>query len=221
MDLWNQLLVEDTVSLTEYCQDKSRPQEERRKAFEIICNRFRNDLLKKCEIRCFHFGQGPTVATIVVEAAFVSYARKGNFSFDPHKKSSPDNQFKQYMYAIMKNELTNYHRQEKKKALGKEYTGEETLMTDLPKWSKGKFTPKEILHFEAIESLSPRHRTVYLTHKAHEDKTKKLPEQLRIKLREYLGGVEQTTVRGIKLEAIREIETYMKAYTIIQNNGIN
>ena len=118
--------------------------------------------------------------------------------------------FKLYLYGIAKNELTDYYRLQQRKERGHFYDGSQTIIKDLPPLPNIKLSIEDQIRLKAIESLSSSHRAVYLTYKQHERMGCNLPKKLLEELREFLGGVKQTTVRGYKKEANDEINKYIE-----------
>lgn len=220
MEDWKKFEKLDSLSLIKLFQDKKLSGKERDLAFFVICYRFRKDLLNKCEIICKRFGHDVNVAEQIAESTFKSYARKGDFKLEKASMSNVDNSFKRYLYGIAKNELTNHYRLEEKKKKGHFYNGSERIVTDLP-IPNSKLSTKDSVLLKAIQSLTPAQRTVYLTYKLHERVGCNLPKKLREELKEHLGGVSQTTIRGYKKEAIDKINSYLDVmnFTINKENG--
>ncbi len=186
-------------------QNKLEP--DRDSAFIILVHRFREDLLKKCEISCKRYGHGPDVAEIIAENTFKAYAQTGTFDFNPLKAKGKtiDESFQIYLYRISKNELINYYRQQEKKRLGHYYDGNETIIVNMPDIPIDRLDAENKLKYSIIQSLPDSHRVVYLTYKAYEKLGCNLPKKLQAELRHYLGDIKQTTIRAYKKEAIDKI----------------
>ena len=214
MDDWKKFENEKTYALIELFQDRNQPYSTRDLVFFALCYRFRKDLLNKCEINCKRFGHDITVAEQIAESTFKSYALKGNFKIEKTNTSDVDDSFKIYLYGIAKNELTNYYRLQEKKKRGHFYDGNERIVKDLPPLPNFKLSIEDKIRLKAIESLSPAHRAVYLTYKQHERLGCNLPKKLREELREFLGGVEQVSVRGYKKEANDKINSYLEVMNL-------
>ncbi|MFD1553421.1 hypothetical protein DNU06_07050 [Putridiphycobacter roseus] len=214
MENWKKFENEDTATLIKLFQSKAEEESVREGAFYSLCYRFRKDLLCKCEITCKRFGHDINVAEQISEATFARYAQKGDFKIEKSSLTSIDAAFKLYLYAISKNELTNYYRLEEKKKRGHYYDGSERIITDLPPLPNIKLCIEDEIRLRAIESLSPAHRAVYLTYKQHERNGCNLSKQLQNELREHLGGVKQTTVRGYKKEANDKVNIYLEAMNL-------
>ncbi len=210
MSNWTELKNENTLKLTEIFQDNSCTESLRENAFHALCFRFKKDVLNKLELACKRFGNNITVAEEVATATFTAYAKKGNFKPTEAKQNNIDNAFRNYLLAIAKNELTNYHRAQQRKR-NYPYDGSEQIVTELPILEGTNLSLEQTILIKAIESLTPAQRTVYLTYKKYEKLGYNLPKKLREELRAHLGGIEQTTIRGYKKEALDKIKTYTEA----------
>lgn len=218
MDDWKKFENKKTYALIKLFQDRNQSTNTRDLVFFALCYRFRKDLLDKCEINCKRFGHDITVAEQIAEKTFKSYALKGDFKIEKANASNVDESFKFYLYGIARNELTNYYRLLEKKKRGHFYNGNERIVTDLPPLPENvQLSIEDKIRLKAIESLSPAHRAVYLTYKQHERMGCNLPKKLREELREYLGGVEQVTVRGYKKEANDKINNYIEVMNLTKD----
>tara|TARA_R100001369_G_scaffold84450_1_gene117363 strand:+ start:54 stop:725 length:672 start_codon:yes stop_codon:yes gene_type:complete len=210
MNDWKEFENESTYNLIKAFQNRNQPDNTRDLMFFALCYRFRKDLLNKCEINCKRFGHDINVAEQIAESTFKSYALKGDYKIEKANTTNIDDSYKVYLYGIAKNELTNYYRLQQRKKRGHFYDGSETIIKDLPPLHNIKLSIEDQIRLKAIESLSPGHRAVYLTYKQHERMGCNLPKKLREELREFLGGVEQSTIRGYKKEANDEINKYLE-----------
>lgn len=180
------------------------------KAFLALMFRFRQDLLNKCELICRNRGYDKDVAQLIAERTFSKYGKSKNFKKNEGKYDCVDTCFKLYLYGIASNELKNYYREEEKRKNGKLYDGTECIITQLPKIDLNALDEESRIIHETLLELSYSHRVIYLTYKTHEKEGVNLPKGLQLKLREHLGGIDQTTVRGYKKEAIDKIESAKK-----------
>ena len=210
MSDWKKLKNEHTLRLTEIYQDKTKPLSLRENAFHALTYRFKGDILKKCEIRCKRFGHGINVAEQVAAATFKSYAEKGNFKINPEDEIDVDYLFEGYLLGIMRTELTNYYRQQQRK-INYPYDGTEKVVTEIPLLEGMEMNLEQKILVKALQSLTPSQRTVYLTYKQYEIDGFNLPNKLLEKLREHLGGVKQSTIRGLKREALNKINDFISA----------
>lgn len=207
MSDWNILKDEETLQLTELYQDKGNPDSLRENAFHALCHRFKKDVLNKCEITSKRFGHDITVAELVATATFSSYAKKGDFQINKARKKNVDDAFKNYLYKIARNEFTNYYRQQQRK-INNPYDGSEEIVTELPNLKGVQLNMEQAIIIKAIESLTTAQRTVYLTYTKYEKLGFNLPKKLREQLRVHLGGIEQSTIRTYKKEALEKIKSY-------------
>jgi DNA-directed RNA polymerase specialized sigma24 family protein len=207
---WQEYTKKRTEELVSIFQEKKQGREPEEFAFYALVDRFGKDLLQKCEINCKRFGHDANVAEIICEATFRSYAKKGNFNLNKGEGRTADESFKLYLYVIARNELTNYYRLEQKKAKGQYYDGSEKIVCELPQIDLKTLDTKSKVIYEIIQSLSPSHRTVYLTYKSHEKVGCNLPKELRNALRAHLGNVSQSTIRSYKKEATDKITEGLK-----------
>ncbi|NOU58889.1 RNA polymerase sigma factor [Marinifilum caeruleilacunae] len=211
-----QLKKVDTQELILQFQNIKSSEENRDQAFAVLCTRFRERILNKCEIRCNQFGYNITVAETIAERTFYKYAKSPGFDITKSKASSIDIAFELYLLGIAKRELTNYFREEKKKLNGTYYDGNEQIIENLPKVDISKMNLKARIMHLAILSLPDKHRTIYLTYKYYEKIGCNLPRSLLSKLREHLG-VSQNTIRSYKKEAIDKINSYIEVMEATKN----
>lgn len=215
MPIWKNLVEEDTYSLIETFQDGENNR--RSEAFIVLCERFRSDLLQKCEIVCNKFGHSHTVAELIAEETFKKYAANPNFLIEKANSNDPDKSFRLYLYGIARRELVNYYRLEQKKVDGKYYDGTEQIITELPNIPKDWMSYEMKVKHNAINSLPHKHKVIYLTYMSHEKKGCNLPRQLQAKLREYLDIDKQATIRVYKKEAIDRVDACVNAIRIGKN----
>jgi hypothetical protein len=213
MSDWKELKDDHTLRLTQIYQDKSNSLPLRENAFHALAHRFKEGILKICEIRCKRFGHDINVAEQVTTATFKSYAERGRFEIKPEDEADADYLFVGYLVGIVKIELTNYYRQQQRK-INYPYDGTEEIITDIPILEGMDINLEQQILIKAIQSLTPSQRTVYLTYKQHEIDGFNLPKKLLIKLREHLGGVKQTTIRGLKKEALDKIKNFTSAMEV-------
>jgi len=206
-----------TSELVSIYQNGDNPQSAKDNAFIVLCTRFRKELLEKCEIVCKRFGHSVILAEHIADITFTKYAEKPNFRRDQSTAKDYDTGFLLYLFAIAENELTNYYRREKRRQAGYDYDGTEALITELPVIPSERLDLETKVKLAAIESLSPRHKTVYLTYEVHKRKGFNLPRELRMQLHEYLGTDKPSTIRGIKKEAVDKVNAYIEAMNITKN----
>ena len=207
MPNWKRFETVATEVLIDYFQDKRKEKAIRDDAFLAIMFRFREDLVKKCERICKGRGYDKDVARMIAEQTFVKYGKSRKFQQKEGNYESIDTCFKVYLYGIASNELKNHYRQEEKRKKGLLYSGDEDIITELPPFNLATCSLESKIIHETLLEFPHSHQVVYLTYKVHEREGVNLPKKLRIKLREYLGGISQTTVRGYKKEVNDKIES--------------
>ena len=213
-------IKEPTKDLIQYLnwRDDRDYKEAAQQAFIIICNRFREDLTKKCEIIAKRKGLSSTDAIDIAENTFKRlYKYSNKFDCDRHKDC--DIGLKYYLFGIAKRECTKLYC--KKNGIGvSPYTGDEEVITELPEISedfvKNPITRKQ-LEIErdviqlALDRHSWKHKVIYLTYKFHKIEKYKLPRKLLQELRNMLG-LGQNTVNAYLKEISDTINDYLKIY---------
>ena len=217
MDFKTRLTDKTTSELISVFQDGSKPQSAKENAFIALCTRFRKELLEKCEIVCKRYGHSVVIAEQIADETFRKYALKPNYQWNESKAKDYDTGFLIYLLGITRKELTNYYRAQKRKLDGCDYDGTEQIITELPPIPEERLDVETRVKHAAIQSLSARHKTVYLTYEFHQRKGFNLPRKLQVELREHLGIEKQSRVRGIKKEAVDKVNAYIEAMNITKN----
>lgn len=210
MSDWKTFETTATEVLIDYVQSNSQSKTVCDNAFLALMFRFRLDLLNKCERICKNRGYDIDVAQLIAERTFTKYGKTKKFRIEEGNSSCIDTCFKIYLYCIASNELKNYYREEEKRKNGQLYDGTENIVTQLPNINLEVLDEEDRIIHETLMSLPHSHQVVYLTYKTHEKEGVNLPKPLRLKLREHLGGIEQSTIRSYKKEAIDKIESARK-----------
>lgn len=218
MTAWEKFNVKPTEELVTIFQKKGGSKLNRNNAFFALVHRFKTDILQKCEINCKRFGHSSNTAEIIAENTFRAYAKKGKFDPKEGKGKIVDDSFRIYLYGIAKNELTNFYRIEQKKERGQFYDGTERIITDLPLVDVNNLSTKARVQYEIVRSLSPSHKTVYLTYAAYDRTGCNLPQKLQEELRLHLGNVTQNTIRSYKKEAHDKIKEGLKIMNLTIKN---
>lgn len=218
-DQWKKLNSKSTEDLIKLFQKKANP--ERGDCLKVLIYRFSKDLLEKCEIICSRRGQGPDVAEIIAQRTFEAYAVKGKFDFAKATGNTIDDSFLIYLFGIAQNQLIDYHRQQRKKELGRDYDGTEQVVTKLPDVPLEQLKIDERIRYEIVQSLPESHQIVYLTYATYEKKGCNLPKKLQALLRKRLGDVSQSTVRAYKKEALDKINDGIKVMTLTKKIAAN
>lgn len=197
-----------TEELINIFQNASNPNREA--AFTELVIRFREKILKLCEIRCKRFNQEVAVAEELAITVFEKYFLKGNFRHEESKGKNIDDSFVLYLLGIAKHELTNIFRKQKRKQEGKWSNGSEKIVTELPKKPRNQSIESKIT-FEILENLPYKHLVIYLTYKSYENAGATLPRHLLQQLRDHLE-ISQITIRAYKKEVLDKINDALKLY---------
>ena len=206
MSDWKRFESKQTEVLIDYFQNAENDENIKDDAFHALCFRFRSDLLKICEIICKRKGHNEDVAAEIVVNTFKKYYKTRCFKVEETNKANMDDCFLVYLSKIANNELINWWKKEQKRIAGQLYDGTEEIVTELPKIDVEKLDLESKLIHETLLSFPKSHQTVYLTYKAHEKEGVNLPRELQAKLRKYLGGISQVTVRTYKKEVTDKLE---------------
>lgn len=190
----------------------------KKEAFFVLVDRFKKDLLEKCEINCTRYGHGVDVAEEIAEKTFQAYAAKGRFDPSKGKGKTVDESFQFYLYRTARNLLVDYYRTKKKEMDGNDYDGTEFLHHQLPEVSLDTMKTEARIRYETIQALPQSHRTVLLTYTAYEKKGRNLPKKLQEELRMHLG-VKQNTIRSYKKEAMDKIELAISIYKMSKRSN--
>ena len=161
-----------------------------KQAFIILCDRFQEPLLEKCEIIAAKKGLSEVDAVEIVENTFKRIYKYGH-NFDGSRHSNFDNGFKFYLYGIANRECTKLYC--KKHGIGvSPYIGDEEIITDFPEVTEDLvpdpikrsqlLKEKEILEI-ALERHSWKHKVIYLTYEFHQLDGHKMPRGLLADLR--------------------------------------
>lgn len=204
---WKRFENIETEELINSFQNSKTEETDQDDIFLTLCFRFRGDVLKKCERICISRGYDIDVAQQIASDTFKRYGKSKGFKFNQGNQTGIDICFKVYLYKIASNLLNDYYKREEKRKKGQLYDGTEGLVTSLPEIDIDSLTPELRIIHETLTELPYSHQVVYMTYEAHKKSGVNLPRKLQAKLREHLGGIEQSTVRGYKKEAIDKIES--------------
>lgn len=185
-------------------------------AFHIIIERFRKDLLKKCEIICFKREFEKGFAVELANDTFKRYWKYPKFDFEKYSEDELDKKFLHYLYQIANNLIIDIYK--KNNGIGISiYTGEEEIIREFPEIEEGKVETRKVLKEKialidkALMRLGPKHKIIYLTYQQYEEKEHKLPRKLLKELREELK-LSQDTIRYYKREANQLVQTILEVY---------
>ncbi|MEQ8575234.1 hypothetical protein [Fulvivirga sp.] len=217
-NLW--LVTDDTSTemLVKLFRNLSAPQSEREKAFIYLTYRFREDVLKKCEILCRRFKHDVSTAEMIADKTFESFARNGAFDESKGNGKNYDESFLLYLLTISENELISYYREIQRKA-NSPYNGSEEIIYALDYISPEnlkKLSLKVRIGYEIVSQLSADKRAIFLTYNTHQRPGFKMPRKLLDALRLELN-LKQNTINAY-LKGVRDsIDQSIKAYEIVEN----
>ena len=185
-------------------------------AFTVFCYRYEKDLLKKAEIYCSKFGHNETTALMVAQCTFARVWKYPTFDTKKAKSKNIDTAISLWLYPILYTQIVLLGRQD----TCAEPTEEEDLSVisnidelilntvgdDLEK-TKDLKTQLNVID-SALLGLSEKHKIIWLTYKAYEQKGKYIPRSVSSKLQEQLD-LTQHSIRGYKMQANQHINDYL------------
>jgi hypothetical protein len=219
MNNWQRLENEPTISLINYLKGKSEIDDKlHQNAFIAFYFRFQGQVLKKCEIICKIYGYGKETAVLIAQETFERFLKYPNYNHEKSKCSDIDKGVILYLFRISEHCLFNYYY--KRNGINvSPYNGTEAIIYEYPNIGKRSSynTIEAVKYFqiikEALDSLSPKHKIIYLTYKQFETSGHTLPRELLSRLREKLE-LKQATVRSYKNEAYNKVTEYLKIHGI-------
>lgn len=217
---WKEYEHEPTGNLIEFIQwkDQADYKENAEDAFRALCFRFREDVIKKCRVICKKWGYDNQICDLIAERTFNRFWKYPK-TFTPSKcKKEIDDCVKFYLYGIAQTQLADYKKEESGENHSP-YSGEEEIVRDFPNLDSlnasgerlKEIRKKQELIEKALERLTPKHKIVYLTYKAHEITGRKMPRPLLKSLRNELE-LAQASLQVYKKEANDTINEYLKIY---------
>jgi DNA-directed RNA polymerase specialized sigma24 family protein len=210
---------EELVKLIKRKDDK-RFHSQAKDAFREFTYRHQLSLMKKLIPICKIWGYDDHVA---MEIAYQTFDRVWRYpKYDAKKANQKDeeNRIQFYLFGIAKRLLVEYKKKEKGE--NSPFTGNEQIIYDFPRIDSINLSHEKKVDLEkyynavqeALDSLSFKHRIIYLTYKQYESETKsgfKLPRNLLATLREKLN-LSQNTIRSYKKEAFEEVKRKIESY---------
>jgi len=198
-----------------FCFKEEYPEQSER-AFAIFCYKYERDLLQKAEIYCSKFGYNETVALMVAECTFARVWKYPTFDIKKVKTKNIDTAIYQWLYPILYTQIVLLGKQD----TCAEPTEEEDLsiisnidelishtVGDNVEKTKELKTKLNIID-SALLGLSEKHRIVWLTYKAYEQRGKNIPRSVSNKLQEQLD-LTQNSIRVYKMQANQHINDYL------------
>lgn len=218
----NMSIETSSIDLLEYISWKSEYPQEAAAAFIIFCNRYQKDILEKAEIHCLRNGYSSDIAEMIANCTFERVWKYPSFNINKAKSKDIDKAILLWMYPIMRTQALLYFKENSCSEPSKEEdlsiieNIDELIEYTVPEQPEKKKDLKIVLEIveQALSQLSDKHRIIYLTYKAYEQKKKNIPrslsKQLQIKL-----GLTQNSIRVYKMEAIKHVENFIE-----KTNGI-
>jgi len=182
-------------------------------AFEAFCFRFQFDLIRITEHICKNNGYDKIFAIEVVEKTFQKFWKYPGFDQAKVTASTPEKGVLIYLSRIAQHSF--YDLVNEKRGINiSPYNGEEMIIYDipLPKNEIETSNTNYILLKQVFNTLSWKHKVVYLTYLAHENNGYKLPRKLLSELRTKLG-ISQETVRFYRYEVVTKIREYKELWS--------
>jgi hypothetical protein len=217
---WQDFESEETENLIEIIQwkDDATYLETANDAFRAFCFRFQISLMKKIIPICRNWDIDRESAIELGEKVFDRF-RKYASNFDKQKcKKEIDTCVLFFLFRIAQNLLIGF----KKELIGEDfspYSGDEKIIKDFPNIDEIVLRPEKAKELKRIQDiiekalgrLSPKHKIIYLTYKAHEKDGYKLPRKLLQELRDELD-LAQATIRSYKKDSFEIVDTYLNIY---------
>lgn len=206
---WKEYESKSTQELINEIRNKSEPENEEisEDAFRAFTFRLSPDVLHKSRIVARNWGYDEGVGDEIAEYAFDRFWKypKG-FTIEKCKDGNVDRCILFYLFQIAQNRLIDYGNETGTDS--NPYTGDEELVLDYPDLEKLGLSEASLKELHetygkiksALDSLSIKHRIIYLTYHAYEQKGFKMPRQLLKKLRDELT-LNQNSIRVYKKEA--------------------
>ncbi|GHT35947.1 hypothetical protein AGMMS49574_26640 [Bacteroidia bacterium] len=185
-------------------------------AFIVFCYKYERDLLQKAEIYCSKFGYSETVALMVAQCTFARVWKYPTFNIKKAKSKNMDAAIHLWLYPILYTQIVLLGKQD----TCAEPTEEEDLSVissvdelishtvgdDLEKTKDLKARLSVIE--SALSGLSEKHKIIWLTYKAYEQRGKNIPRSVSHKLQEQLD-LTQNSIRSYKMQANQHINDYL------------
>lgn len=211
---WKDYQDVPTIELIELIRSKKKPGhlESAKAAFSAFCFRYQKQITKKAEIISRNNGFDNEFAIEIIERTFQRFWKYPEFCLEKMKVSSLDKGIELYLLRIAKNcfyDLVN----ERNGINVSPYNGHEVIIYDIPEPKEHMDINNEnfIILKKVFETLTWKHRAIYLTYLQYENAGYKLPRKLLSELREKLG-ISQTTIRSYRFEVVNKIKEYKELW---------
>ena len=214
---WQEFETESTEDLMEFIRWRGDPAlaETAKDAFRAFCFRFQQDVTHKCRVIAGNWGYDERVGDIIAERTFRRFWLYGKFDKKKSHAKDIDTGVKLYLYRIAGRELSSYRKEQSSDF--NPYTGDEEIVRDFPSLEgisiekRGELKRIQEIIEKALARLSPKHRVIYLTYKAHQLSGHSMPRDLLKQLREELE-LTQASVQVYKKEAYDTVDEFLKLY---------
>jgi len=218
---WEDVKDEPTDNLVDFIKykDQADYRELAEVSFIAFTFRFRKEIISKCRNTGRKWDYDYGTCDMIAERVFERFW-KYPFGFKKNNCGNLEieNCVVVYLLRIARNCFYDYTKElsgENKAP----YDGTEDIIVELPSLEgldvsderKDDLIDVHEKFERALAQLSPKHKTIYLTYKAHEKDGFKLPRHLLKKLREELD-LGQSTIRVYKKEATDIIDQYHKSH---------
>ncbi|MDU1891958.1 MAG: RNA polymerase subunit sigma [Dysgonomonas sp.] len=218
----NMSIDTSSIDLLEYISWKSEYPQEAMEAFTIFCNRFQKDILEKAEIHCVKNGYSSDIAEMISNCTFERVWKYPSFTMDKAKSKDTNKAILLWMYPIMRTQALLYFKENScaepsiEEDLSIIENMDELIEYTAPNQPEKKKDLKMVLEVvdQALSQLSDKHRIIYLTYKAYEQKGKNIPRSLSKQLQEKLK-LTQNSIRVYKKEASEQVKNFIE-----RTNGI-
>jgi DNA-directed RNA polymerase specialized sigma24 family protein len=218
---WEDLKDESTADLIDYIRykDEADYTELAESAFIVFTFRFRKEIIDKCRKIGRYWRFDTTEADTIAEEVFERFWRyPTGFDTAECRNADINKCVLYYLFTIARNCFAD-HSKERERENMSPYDGTETVVVEFPALENLELSEDRVLDLKriaelmsnALNSLSDKHRIIYLTYKAYEKEGYKLPRQLLKKLREETR-LKQPSIRVYKKEAFDTIEQIFKDY---------
>ena len=218
---WEDVKDEPTGSLIDFIRYKDHAdyKELAEVSFIAFTFRFRKEVICKCRNTGRKWNYDNSTCDMIAEGVFERFWRYP-LGFEKNNCGSLEieNCVIVYLLRIARNCFYDYLKELSGES-STPYNGTEEIVIELPSIEGLNVSDKrkeDLMDahekFErALAQLSPKHKIIYLTYKAHEKDGFKLPRTLLKKLREELE-IGQNTIRVYKKEATDIIKQYFKKH---------
>ncbi|HTA83456.1 MAG TPA: hypothetical protein VK783_10995 [Bacteroidia bacterium] len=216
----DELNNEPTENLIEYIRWKDDPTylDLAKKACYALIFRFQNDIMQKCRTICPKWGYSETIADMIAEKVFERFFKYPNgFDIKKGKKSDINTCVRLYLYQIARRLLIDKKNEDEGIGLSP-YDGTEEVIKeiDVDNIDASIETKRELrkrceLIDKALSSLTPKHKTIFLTYQTHQQKGHQMPRGLLKKLRIDLE-LTQSSIQVYKKEAFDTFNKYLEIY---------